>query len=66
MTELVDVPQPKGWPIFGNALDIDPNYFLGALDAWADEFGEIYRIRLPGETLVCIVCCVLPVMPWKS
>ncbi|KAK5658189.1 hypothetical protein OQA88_2162 [Cercophora sp. LCS_1] len=54
MTELVDIPEPKGWPIFGNALDIDPNFPLGALDGWADEFGEIYRIRLPGENLIVI------------
>lgn len=56
MTELVDVPQPKGWPIFGNALDIDPNFPLGALNDWADKYGEIYKITFPGETLVCVVC----------
>ncbi|RAH41205.1 bifunctional cytochrome P450/NADPH--P450 reductase [Aspergillus brunneoviolaceus CBS 621.78] len=42
------IPEPPGWPILGNLLDIDMELPLQSLYNLADKHGEIYRMRFPG------------------
>ncbi|KAK9415164.1 putative Bifunctional P-450/NADPH-P450 reductase [Seiridium unicorne] len=46
------IPEPGGYPFIGNVADIDPNFPVGSFGKLADKYGEIYRIRFPGSTLV--------------
>jgi cytochrome P450 len=41
-----DLPGPRAWPIVGNALQIDAPHFHLQLEAWAREFGPLYRLAL--------------------
>jgi len=34
------IPEPKGWPILGNILDIDLNFPLGSFNKFADQYGQ--------------------------
>ncbi|KAK6084421.1 cytochrome P450 [Seiridium cupressi] len=46
------IPEPGGYPFIGNIADIDPNFPVDSFGKLADKYGEIYRIRFPGSTLV--------------
>ncbi len=43
---LSDLPGPKTWPLFGNALQIRRDRFHQQLEQWSREFGNYYRIRI--------------------
>jgi cytochrome P450/NADPH-cytochrome P450 reductase len=40
------IPEPKGWPILGNILDIDLNFPLGSFNKFADKYGEYLHLIL--------------------
>ena len=46
MTE--SIPGPKGLPILGNILDIDPVDAVQCLGRIAKEYGEIYKLSVGG------------------
>lgn len=50
----VPIPGPPGYPLIGNIADIDPNYSLQSFIQLADQYGEIYRVRFPGSSLVVV------------
>jgi cytochrome P450/NADPH-cytochrome P450 reductase len=52
MAELVPIPEPPGLPILGNVTSLNPEYPLGSMMELAEKYGEIYRLRLPGRTVV--------------
>ncbi|KAK2037420.1 bifunctional P-450:NADPH-P450 reductase [Colletotrichum somersetense] len=54
MTVTVPIPEPSGWPLLGNVLDIDFKLPFRSLCTLAEKHGEIYRMRLPGQTLVVV------------
>jgi hypothetical protein len=50
MTERI--PGPKGWPLIGNVLDIDPVDAVACLGRIADEYGASDNpTRFPGYPL---------------
>jgi cytochrome P450 len=43
---LTDLPSPRGLPLLGNALQIDPKRLHLILEEWSKVFGETYTISL--------------------
>ncbi|KAM0326101.1 hypothetical protein ACHAQA_006694 [Verticillium albo-atrum] len=54
MCEEVPIPEPAGLPILGNIRNIDKEFPLGSMVSLSDQFGEIYRMRFPGRTIVFV------------
>ncbi|KAK7421191.1 hypothetical protein QQX98_002321 [Neonectria punicea] len=54
MQAIVEIPEPKGLPFVGNIGALDPEFPLGSMKALADQYGEIYRLRFPGRTVVIV------------
>ncbi|KAJ8133538.1 hypothetical protein O1611_g91 [Lasiodiplodia mahajangana] len=54
MGERKSIPQPPGWPVLGNALDIDPDVFLLSMKSMGARYGEIYRLHLGGKAQVVL------------
>lgn len=44
--QLSDLPGPRGWPVLGNALQIDLPRFHQQMERWAAEFGPRFRVQL--------------------
>ena len=40
------MPGPRPWPLVGNLPQVDPQRMHAALEAWADEYGPLYRFRM--------------------
>ena len=53
-SHINDLPGPTGLPIFGNLFSLTPERAYWQLDAWADQFGPKYKIKVPGRTVVVI------------
>ncbi|KAJ4298046.1 hypothetical protein N0V90_005945 [Kalmusia sp. IMI 367209] len=51
---IVEIPEPQGLPLLGHITSIDPDFPLGSMKALADKYGEIYRLRFPGRTIVIV------------
>jgi cytochrome P450 len=47
---LRDLPAPKGLPLIGNAHQIQLPRFHQQLEAWAEELGDLYRLRMFGRS----------------
>ncbi len=45
--DLDEIPGPRGVPLRGNALDLDPVDPISSLVRLAEEYGPSYRITLP-------------------
>jgi len=43
---LDDLPGPRGLPLLGNALQLDPKGLSTILEGWADRYGSTYRLRI--------------------
>ncbi|OLN81295.1 Bifunctional P-450:NADPH-P450 reductase 6 [Colletotrichum chlorophyti] len=54
MAETIPIPEPSGLPFLGNINEIDPEFPLGSMLSLADQYGEIYRLRFPGRTVVFV------------
>ena len=55
MRQLKDLPGPKGLPLLGKATAVNPDTLHLELEAWANEYGDLYRLPLGplGTFLVC-------------
>lgn len=51
---LADLPGPRGWPIFGNALQIDVQRVHRMLEDWAREYGRIYKLAVMSKPAIVI------------
>ena len=52
LREIADLPGPRGWPIVGNALQVDRARIHQTVEAWAREFGPFFRFKLGRRTLL--------------
>ncbi len=51
---LAELPGPRGWPVLGNALQMDPARLHTLFENWADEFGPVYRFRIGRADYVAV------------
>ncbi|CAH1779748.1 unnamed protein product [Owenia fusiformis] len=49
-----NAPGPKGWPLFGNALEFDIKHSSVQMAKWAKKYGDVFKINLLGEDIVVI------------
>src|ERR687886_1495605 len=54
VTILEPIPQPPGYPVIGNLLDLDREAPLQALMKLARQYGPIFRLNLPIGHLVVV------------
>lgn len=52
LREIADLPGPRGWPVVGNALQVDRARLHQTVEGWAREFGPFFRFRLGRRTLL--------------
>jgi len=48
------LPGPRGWPLFGNAFEIDLPRVHHQLEDWARQYGPLYRVRIMGNQVLVI------------
>ena len=46
LRRIQDLPGPRGWPVLGNTLQVKPARIHRDVEAWADAFGSLFRMRL--------------------
>ncbi|OTA99870.1 hypothetical protein M426DRAFT_67006 [Hypoxylon sp. CI-4A] len=51
-SEITPIPEPPALPFIGHVAELDRELPLRAFVALADKYGEIYRLRLPGRSVV--------------
>jgi cytochrome P450/nitrite reductase/ring-hydroxylating ferredoxin subunit len=54
LRSIKDLPGPRGWPIFGNALQIDVPRVHEILENWSRTYGPLYRASIMGNTIVVV------------
>jgi cytochrome P450 len=54
LRRLEELPGPKGWPVLGNLLQIEPSQFHLQLGQWAREHGRCFKLRMANRLL--LVC----------
>lgn len=52
LRELADLPGPKGLPLLGNALQLDPARLATILDDWGRQHGPFWRLNVPGRSVM--------------
>src|SRR5882672_5746750 len=52
LRNIADLPGPRGWPVVGNALQIERSRLHQNVEAWGREFGPFFRFRLGRRTLL--------------
>ncbi|KAI1374785.1 cytochrome P450 [Hypoxylon crocopeplum] len=52
MSESTPIPEPPALPFIGHVAELDRELPIRSFASLADRYGEIYRLRLPGRTLV--------------
>ena len=52
--KIRDLPGPRGLPILGNALQIDPSRLHLIAEEWSRKYGDYFRVRLGGRELLVI------------
>ena len=51
---LAGCPGPHGLPLLGNLHQLDVTCLSAVLEAWADRYGPLYRIRLGGRDALVV------------
>ena len=54
LRRLKDLPGPRGWPLLGNTLQVRPSRIHRDVEAWAAEFGPLFRMRLGAHTQLVV------------
>ncbi len=52
--KLADLPGPRGWPLFGNALEIDIPRVHQQLEDWSRQYGPLYKAKIMGHRVLVI------------
>ncbi|KAI4861805.1 bifunctional P-450:NADPH-P450 reductase [Hypoxylon rubiginosum] len=55
----VAIPQPPGVPLIGNIFDVDPNNTWESLRKLSEKYGEIFQIKVLGQTIVFVAGAAL-------
>ncbi|CAH1782099.1 unnamed protein product, partial [Owenia fusiformis] len=50
----LDIPGPKGVPIFGNAFELDPQTPYVQLHKWSKKYGGVFKIQIFNEEIVVL------------
>jgi len=53
-TRIADLPGPPGLPLIGNAHQIRLPHFHEQLEAWREQYGDAYRVRIWSRRFVVI------------
>ena len=51
---LKDLPGPTGIPFLGSLFQLTPKKVYVSLEAWADRYGPVYRLKVPGKNVLVI------------
>jgi cytochrome P450/nitrite reductase/ring-hydroxylating ferredoxin subunit len=51
---LDDLQGPRGWPLVGNAFQLDPDQAHVTLEDWAAKYGPMYVVRLGPEKVLVL------------
>jgi len=51
---LDDLPGPRAIPIFGNALQVDPERLHVTLEQWAEKYGPLYLARVGSRKMLVV------------
>lgn len=54
LRQFDDLPGPRGVPVFGNLLQIDSTRVHQQVEAWCEEFGPIFKLKLGKRRLVIV------------
>ncbi|KAH8678189.1 cytochrome P450 [Xylariales sp. PMI_506] len=54
MVETTPIPEPPALPFLGHATSIDTELPLRTFLEFADKYGEVFRLRLPGRNMVMV------------
>jgi len=54
LRELDALPGPRGIPVLGNALQIESSRFHQQLEAWCDEFGPLFKLRIGKRKMLVV------------
>ncbi|NCT85277.1 MAG: cytochrome P450 [Comamonadaceae bacterium] len=54
LRQFNDLPGPRGLPVFGNLLQIDSTRVHQQVEAWCEEFGPVFRLRLGKRRIVVV------------
>lgn len=54
LRRIEDLPGPRGWPLLGNALDINSTTLHLTVERWSREYGECFRFRIGGRRFVVL------------
>ena len=46
LRQLADLPGPRGWPVFGNSLQIKLARIHRDFERWSRQYGPLFRVRL--------------------
>ncbi|KAL7623677.1 hypothetical protein AAE478_005229 [Parahypoxylon ruwenzoriense] len=52
MSDTTAIPEPPGLPLIGHVAELDRELPIRSFASLADKYGEIYRLRLPGRSIV--------------
>ena len=54
LRRLEDLPSPRGLPLLGNSLQIDPPRFHQQLEQWCRELGPCFTLRVRNRTMLVV------------
>ena len=54
LREIGQLPGPRGYPLVGNAFQIERSRLHQNIEAWGREFGPVFRFRLGRRTIVVL------------
>jgi len=54
LRQFDDLPGPRGGPVFGNLLQIDSTRVHQQVEAWCEEFGPVFKLRLGKRRIVVV------------
>lgn len=54
LRNLADLPAPPGWPIVGNALQLQKGQVHQNMEALCDVYGPYFRVKFGGRTMLAV------------